>query len=132
MPHDMRIDLGSFAAAVAQQILNDARVGAHFHEVSGAGMAQHMQRNGALDTGPACGLLHYYLQYARCRTCRDASPQINVTRCNARNCSWSRSSNDPGSSGLRFRLARGFSQLINFQELLIAALLCKKGRRLIP
>ena len=36
---DMGIDFGSFDAAVAQQILNDARVGARFHEVGGVGMA---------------------------------------------------------------------------------------------
>ena len=36
---DMGIDFGGFDAAVAQQILNDARVGARFHEVGGVGMA---------------------------------------------------------------------------------------------
>ena len=58
----MGIDFGSFDAAVAQQIPNDARVGARFHEVGGVGMAQHMQRNGPLDAGPAGGLLRYHLQ----------------------------------------------------------------------
>ena len=35
---DMGIDFGGFYAAVAQQILDDARVGAGFHEVGGIGV----------------------------------------------------------------------------------------------
>ena len=36
---NMGMYFGGFAAAVAQQILNDARVSARFHEVGGVGMA---------------------------------------------------------------------------------------------
>lgn len=60
----MGVDFGGFDAAVAQQILDDAGVGAGFHEVGGVGVAQHMQRDGPQDARPAGGLLHDQLQAA--------------------------------------------------------------------
>jgi hypothetical protein len=41
---DVRIDFGGFNAGVAEQILDNARVGASFHQVRSVAMAQPVQR----------------------------------------------------------------------------------------
>ena len=58
------IDFGGFDAAMAQQVLDDAGVGASLHQMRGIGVAQRMQRDGAPDASPAGGLFHHHLQAA--------------------------------------------------------------------
>src|SRR5436189_2959024 len=46
---DMGVDFGGVDGGVAEEFLNDAKVGAIFEEVRGKAMAQHMRGDVALD-----------------------------------------------------------------------------------
>ena len=50
----MGVGFSGFDAAVAQQVLNDANIGASFQQVSSVGVAQHMHGDGPGDAGDFC------------------------------------------------------------------------------
>jgi hypothetical protein len=55
---DVGINFSRRYAGMAEELLDDAEVGAVFHKVRGEAMAQHVGRDPPFDSGPAGGILY--------------------------------------------------------------------------
>lgn len=56
---NMRVNFGGFDAAVSQQLLDDANVGAGFLQMRGVAVPEHVQGNRSTNTGGCGGLFCY-------------------------------------------------------------------------